>query len=348
MGERRDFIKKGLLGAAAAVFTDLPFSTPSYGAAFEMKEPAHNGKLNKLPHGLWSVMLTPFLENKDVDIAGLKKLTEFYIQSGASGLFANCASSEMYLLTDAERLLIIQTTLKAAQGKVPVVASGTFSNSVNKCADFIQQVYDTGVAAVIVITSQLAGKDENDDVFKKRTEQLLKLTGNIPLGVYECPSPYKRLLSPELMKWLGESGRFFYHKDTSCDPEAIKLKIKAVEHTPFSFFNADTPTALVSLKNGGAGLSPISANFYPELYVELIRRVNNPGSEKELNRLSARLTVMDSSAGLFYPMSAKMFLQQRGLPITSVCRVSRREMRASDQLRFAALMEMYKETLEQL
>ena len=116
----------------------------------------------------------------------------------------------------------------------------------------------------------------------------------------------------------------------------------------FSFFNADTPTALVSLKNGGAGLSPISANFYPELYVELIRRVNNPGSEKELNRLSARLTVMDSSAGLFYPMSAKMFLQQRGLPITSVCRVSRREMRASDQLRFAALMEMYKETLEQL
>ena len=347
MKERRDFIKKSLLGATAVVFKDLPFSASSYAAGFETKASAHD-KLNRLPGGLWSVMLTPFLDNKDVDTAGLKKLTEFYIQSGASGLFANCASSEMYSLTDAERLLIIQTSLKAAQGKVPVVATGTFSHSIDKCADFIKQVYDTGVAAVVLITSQLADKEEDDDTLKKRTGQLLKLTGNIPLGIYECPSPYKRLLSPELMKWLGETGRFFYHKDTSCDPEAIKLKIKAVANTPFSFFNADTPTALVSLKNGGAGLSPIAGNFYPELYVELIKRANKPGSEKELSRLGARLTVMDSAAGLFYPMSAKMFLQQRGLPITSVCRVSQREMRVSDQMRFAALMEMYKETLEQL
>lgn len=347
MKERRDFIKKGLLGAAAVVFKDLPFGASAHAADFERRDlPQRN--LNKLPGGLWSVMLTPFLDNKEVDTVGLTKLTEFYIQSGASGLFANCASSEMYSLSDAERLLIIRTTLKAARGKVPVVATGTFSHSVDKCADFIKQVYDTGVAAVVLITSQLVGKEETDDTFKKRTGQLLTLTGNIPLGIYECPSPYKRLLSPELMKWLGESGRFFYHKDTSCDPEAIKQKIKAVADTSFSFFNADTPTALGSLKDGGAGLSPIAGNFYPDLYVALIKGVNERRSEKELNRLSARLTVMDSTAGLLYPMSAKMFLQQRGVPITSVCRVPRREMRVNEQLKLAALMELYKETLEQL
>ena len=347
MGERRDFIKKGLLGAAAAVFHDLSFGAPAYAADFVMKEPV-GGRLNKLPGGLWSVMLTPFLENKDIDTAGLERLTEFYIESGANGLFANCASSEMYSLTDAERLLIIKTTLKAAQGKVPVVASGTFSNSVDKCADFIRQVHDTGAAAVVLITSQLVSKDESDDILKKRTGQLLKLTGNIPLGIYECPSPYKRLLSPELMKWLGESGRFFYHKDTSCDPAAIISKIKAVANTPFSFFNADTPTALVSLKNGGSGLSPIGANFYPELYAELIKGVNERKNEKELNRLGTRLTVMDSVVGLLYPLSAKMFLQQKGLPIRFVCRVPHRKVQADDHLRFNALMEMYKETLEQL
>ena len=252
-GEKR-FYKKGLLGAAGCC--SRPAIRIPYGAAFEMKEPL-GGQLHKLPGGLWSVMLTPFLDNKDIDTAGLQRLTEFYIESGAKGLFANCASSEMYALTEAERLLIIKTTLKAAQGKVPVVASGTFSNSMDKCADFIQQVYDTGVAAV-VITSQLADKEEDDDTLKKRTGQLLKLTGNIPLGIYECPSPYKRLLSPELMKWLGESGRFFYHKDTSCDPEAIKLKIKAVANTPFSFFNADTPTARYRLKTADRGFRPLA------------------------------------------------------------------------------------------
>lgn len=347
MGERRDFIKKSLLGAAAAVFSDLPFGAPGYAAGFEIKEPVRD-TLNRLPGGLWPVMLTPFLENKDIDIAGLERLTEFYIGSGATGLFANCASSEMYSLTDAERLTIIKTAIKASGGKVPVVGTGTFSHSIDTCADFIKQVYDTGVAAVVLITSQIAYKDENDDILKKRTGQLLKLTGNIPLGVYECPSPYKRLLSPELMKWLGETGRFLYHKDTSCNPEAIKSKIKVVANTPFSFFNADTPTALISLKDGGAGLSPIAANFYPELYVELIKRAHKQEDEKELNRLSARLTVMGSAAGLLYPMSAKMFLQQRGLPITSVCRTPRRKMEVDEHLKLQALMEMYKETLEQL
>ena len=37
---------------------------------------------SKLPGGLWPVMLTPFLENNEIDYPGLKKLTDFYINTG--------------------------------------------------------------------------------------------------------------------------------------------------------------------------------------------------------------------------------------------------------------------------
>lgn len=301
---------------------------------------------DKLPGGLWPVMLTPFDHNYQVDVVGLSALTDFYIESGANGLFSNCQSSEMFQLTDDERLLVIQTVLKAANGRVPVVATGTFSPSVERSVDFIKEVYNEGVATVVLLSNQLADINEGEVVLKKRTEQVLKLTGNIPLGIYECPYPYKRLISPKMMRWLGETGRFFYHKDTSCDPTAIISKLKAVNDTPFAFYNADTPTALMSLQNGAAGISPIGANLYPELYNTLIDQYHNQESEAVLNWLSNQLIVMGTVADLCYPFSAKIFLQRRGLPITSICRVSHDKMKPDGFLKMDALMEMYTEILK--
>lgn len=301
---------------------------------------------NKLPSGLWPVMLTPFHENNRIDVEGLRRLTNLYINAGAHGLFSNCLSSEMFQLTDEERLQIVRTVVTESRSRVPVVAAGTFSSDMNRCASFIKQVYDTGVAAVIVVTNQIADTGENDDVFKKRIDLLLQQTGDIPLGLYECPDPYKRLLSPAMMKWLGETGRFFYHKDTSCDLEAIKAKVKAIEGTQLSFYNADTPTALASIENGASGISPIGANFYPELYTFLISQFNSNRKSEALAHLNAQLDVMDTLVHRYYPFSAKLFLRQRGLPIAPVCRIPVRKMRPVDNMKLQDLMRVFTHTAE--
>ncbi len=305
-------------------------------------------KIEKLPGGLYPVMLTPFLDNNKVDVVGLKTLTRYYMQSGANGLFSNCLSSEMFQLTDEERLLVVQTVVETASGKVPVVAAGTFHSSIEKNAEFIKRVYDKGVAAVIVISNQIVDMDESDDIFKKRITSLMKLTGDIPLGIYECPYPYKRLISPDMIHWLSETEHFIYHKDTSCDPLAIKEKFSVIKNELFSFFNADTPTALGSLREGIAGLSPIGANLYPELYSSLINGFNAHKAEEELEWLSARLTVMDTVVDLSYPFSAKYFLQQKGLPVTNVCRINYDKVRPSGRLKLHALMKLYKDTVNRL
>lgn len=303
-------------------------------------------QLQKLSSGLWPVMLTPFLENNQIDNKGLQDLTHFYINTGADGLFANCLSSEMFQLTDKERLQVIHTVVSSAQSTIPVVATGTFSRDLKKCSEFIKQVYDTGVDAVIVITNLLADIEDGDDVFKKNMETLIKLTEDIPLGVYECPDPYKRLLSTQLIQWLGETERFLYHKDTSCNPEAIKNKLKVIEGSNLSLYNANTTTALYSLDIGARGISPIGANLYPELYTFMIREFKLKGKTESLSQLNAQLDMMDAIVEQCYPFSAKYFLQERGLPITTSCRVPYGKIKAENYIKLNALMDVLMHTSE--
>lgn len=301
---------------------------------------------NKLPRGLWPVMLTPFSQTNQVDHDQLRALTDFYLAHGARGLFANCLSSEMFQLTDEERLSVVATVARQAGSRAPVVASGTFSSDIPRCSDFIRRVHDAGAAAVVVITNQLARADQNEDHLKRNCEAIMKATGTIPLGVYECPVPYKRLLSPELMRWLGSSGRFFYHKDTSCDITAIRPKLAAVRGTSLALYNANTATALASLEAGAAGISPIGANFYPELYTYLITEFDRNGATPRLARLNAQLDVMDTIVDRHYPHSAKWFLKARGLNISTASRVPSGAMTVEDRMKLDSLVEIFTQAAE--
>ena len=62
-----------------------------------------------LPKGVWPVMLTPFTADGAIDWDGVDVLTDWYIESGVAGLFAVCASSEMYHLTEGERYALART-----------------------------------------------------------------------------------------------------------------------------------------------------------------------------------------------------------------------------------------------
>lgn len=297
--------------------------------------------MNKLPEGLWPVMLTPFTTRNEVDLGGLDRLTQFYIEAGANGLFANCLSSEMYQLTEAERLRITERVVQGAGSGVPVVATGTFSRDVTTNAEFIKRIYATGVAAVVLITSLLAEPDESEDVLRGRLEQIMEQTGDIPLGIYECPMPYKRLLSPALLSWMAATGRFYYYKDTSCHSGALQRKAEALKGSSFNLYNADTTTALDSLDAGACGLSPISANFYPEPYRYLLTQYDANGRTDALNQLHALLTMMDRVTHSFYPYAAKWFLQRRGLKIETTTRVPTETLASVDHLRLKALLDSF-------
>lgn len=268
--------------------------------------------------GVWPVMLTPFTEQGEVDYPALKKLIAWYEDAGVTGLFAACQSSEIFCLSLRERVEVAAFVKKHA--KVPVIASGHVSDSVTEQIEELKQIAATGVDAVILITNRMAKEGESADGWIVNLEKLLAaLPTNLPLGLYECPYPYKWALGEKELDFCARSGRFHFLKDTCCDLKRIQERVKRIEGSELKLFNANTSTLLDALRAGAAGFSGVMANFHPELYVWLCE--NHAKEPQKAEILQAFLTLASQIEKQLYPVNAKAYLAGDGLPITTMTRV---------------------------
>ena len=273
---------------------------------------------NDFPGGVWPVMLTPFTDENKVDYPALAALTEWYIGQGVKGLFAVTQSSEMFFLSLEERIKIASFVKKQAAGRVPVIASGHISEDMKQQKEEIRRIAATGVDVVILGTNRLAGQNEPDEIWIYRMEELLKeLPADLRLGLYECPYPYKRIMSDKVTEWCAESGRFYFLKDTCCDIKSINRKLAICKGSNLKLYNANTTTLLASLHSGAAGYSGVMANMQCRLYEKLTRNYE----KEDMKSLAGMLSLCALIERQWYPANAKYYLQQEGLPIGTTCRV---------------------------
>ena len=318
---RQDFLRK-IAATGLAASASLQSLAKDSEKTDTVASPISVGRGSAREKKFVPVMITPFEQNGKIDLDALKRLIDFYLATGVKGFFANCASSEMYHLSEEERLTLTQHVVKHVNGVVPVVATGSFGSTIFEQAEFAKKIHDTGINAVILITSHYAKKEESDDILLNNFERMLELTGNIPMGLYECPSPYKRILSPEVFKSLLDTKRMVYHKDTSIDQEKIKAKLALIKNSPLEFYDAHTANATFSLQNGAKGMSAISGNFYPEILVWMCNNATDSRRQEDVKWLQEELVKAEKLISQGYPMSSKYFLKKRGLPILPVSRTS--------------------------
>ena len=274
--------------------------------------------MNNYPGGVYPVMLTPMTRKGEIDEQGLRALIEWYIDHGVNGLFASCQSSEIHKMNLEERIRIAKITVDAAAGRVPVVASGHTSEDFEDQVRELNEMAASGVDAVITITNHAARPDESDDVWMKNMDRLLdRIDPAVHLGAYECPTPYKRLMTPTMIHHIAETNRFYFLKDTCCDCATIKEKLAAIAGTNLKLYNANTTTLLQSMRDGAPGYSGIMANFHPELYVWLCDNIHHPNAEK----VQAVLSICSLIERQLYPVNSKFHLKEiEKLPITTFCR----------------------------
>lgn len=269
--------------------------------------------------GVWPTMITPFNDDASIDFPTLEKLIDWYVGRGAAGLFAVCQSSEMFYLSLAERLELARACVRFARGRVPVIASGHVAETVADQAEEARMMADTGVEAVVLISNRFARHDQGDEVFKRNLERFLALVpDDTLLGFYECPAPYKRLVSPELMRFCVGTGRFGFLKDTSCRMGDIEAKLRIAAGSNFKLFNANAATLLSSLRAGAAGYSGIMANFHADLYVRLCADwKKEPERAEELQAFLGLASVIECQ---LYPVNAMYALSLEGVPCGLVSR----------------------------
>ncbi|OXM84029.1 dihydrodipicolinate synthase family protein [Paenibacillus rigui] len=266
----------------------------------------------RLAEGVWPTMVTPFTEDNEIDYPALGKAIEWYIDKGVAGLFAVCQSSEMFFLSLEERVQLAAFVKEKARGRVPVIASGHIGDTFEDQVKELRAIAETGIDALVLLTNRLAAEDESDAVWQANLERLLQeLPESVPLGFYECPYPYKRLISPEMLKWCADTGRFQFLKDTSCDVDNMKAKLEAIQGTGLNIYNANSATLLETIKLGITGYSGVMANFHPELYVWLMR--NAQTSPEKAEELSDFLSLASFIERQLYPVNAKYYLMLEGV-----------------------------------
>jgi 4-hydroxy-tetrahydrodipicolinate synthase len=239
----------------------------------------------------------------------VEEMVEWYIKNGLHGIFAVCQSSEMFYLSRDERKELAAFIVKAVNGRIPVVVSGHVSENETEQITDVYDAYEQGASNVILLTNKFAKKEDPSGTFIKNLGSFIdKIPEGIPLGLYECPMPYKYVLSDSDMEWVIKSRRFTFFKDTCCDADIIKSRIDLAKGTDFSIFNANGGTFYETLKAGVCGYSGIMANFHPDLYVWLFD--NFKKHQKEANLVASFLAMAAVIETRVYPACAKYHMQR--------------------------------------
>lgn len=269
--------------------------------------------------GIIPVMMTPFDDEGRIDWGSLEALIEWYIARGAQALFAVCQSSEMQYLSLEERVELARFTVNTAKGRLPVVASGHVAEDPEAQLAELTAIGATGIDALVLVTNRLDPRREGPAVFRANLEGLLAaLPRELSLGFYECPAPYRRLLSDDELKFCCDSGRFAVLKDVSCDLEVLLRRRALAEGSPLAVVNANAAIARAALEAGAAGFCGIATNYHPDLYRWLADRGR---TQPSLSRdLGAFLTLASLTEAYGYPAVAKLFHQRLGTLKSSRCR----------------------------
>ena len=296
----------------------------------------------KITNGIYPTMIVAYTPEREIDYPAMEKLIEWYIEKGVHGIFALCQSTEIVYLSLEERLKLGKFVMDKVNGRVPVVMSGVTADTLEGQIEEALKIAELKPAALVLLSNRI-DNDAQYTMTEKIQILLSKLPEDLPLGIYEIPVPYKRLITDEELKFMANSGRFAFIKDTCCDVETMRRRAEILEGLDFGLFNANAATILDTIRFGYAGFSGIMANIHPELYVWLYENKNHPLADRIIHYI-AMTSVIEARC---YPIIAKRYLRQyEGLPITDVCRSAKDTNVPAVAYELRAVRELTREALE--
>ncbi|MGI6745020.1 MAG: dihydrodipicolinate synthase family protein [Acutalibacteraceae bacterium] len=267
-----------------------------------------------IPYGVYPTMVTPYKKENTIDYDGVLALLDWYKRKNCDGIFAICQSSEIFFLSFEEKLELLRFIMANKPDGITIIASGHTEEDADLQVEQAKAYIDTGIDAYVFISNRFAKREESDDILLKNMLNVVERLPEIALGIYECPYPYKRLLSPYVLCELAKTGKFCFLKDTCCDLTQIEAKLKAVEGSDFGIYNANSATLLESLKLGCRGFSGVMGNFHPEIYSYLCKNFSKEPEKAQI--IQEFLGFASLAECQMYPINAKYYLSLDKVPIS--------------------------------
>ena len=267
--------------------------------------------------GIWPVMITPYNEQLEIDIEAYRTMIEWHIDKGCHGLYALCLSSEMYDLTRAEQILLVEEAIRTNDGRVPLAVTGNLGENLREQISFAKTMQDFGADVVMLtVPPQYTSDEELRNYFMKFVNKT-----DCNLGLYECPYPRQVHLSLTLIKELMETGRFYAYKETSCNIDKIHAILDITKNSNLSFLQANIPFFLEAQLAGADGSMNVVANWLPDLVIDIYNKIKS-GNIRDASLQHMQLCAMEMAQRSVHPAGVKYLMSKRGLPIKPFTRLA--------------------------
>jgi 4-hydroxy-tetrahydrodipicolinate synthase len=207
-------------------------------------------------------LVTPF-KNGELDLVTLKKLVDWHIDQGSTGLVPVGTTGESPTLSHDEHETVVEEVVKAAAGRVPVIA-GAGSNNTVEGIRLIQHAERVGADAALVVTPYY-NKPTQAGLIAHYTA--LHDCCALPIVIYNIPGRSVVDMSPETMGQLAKLPRIIGVKDATGKIERVSMQ-RASCGADFIQLSGEDATALGFNAHGGVGCISVTANVAPKLCAE--------------------------------------------------------------------------------
>ena len=211
--------------------------------------------------GSLPALVTPFSNGK-VDFDALKKLVDWHVDQGSDGLVPVGTTGESPTLTHEEHDAVVDAVVKAAAGRLPVIA-GAGSNNTVETVRLVQAAKAVGADAALVVTPY----------YNKPTQEGLyahfaaAADCDLPVIIYNIPGRSAVDMTPETMGRLSKLPNIIGVKDATADLSRVP-KQRMTCGADFVQLSGEDATALGFNAHGGVGCISVTANVAPALCAE--------------------------------------------------------------------------------
>jgi 4-hydroxy-tetrahydrodipicolinate synthase len=257
--------------------------------------------------GVFALLLTPFLENREIDWAIYDRYLDWQLSHQPHGVFAVCGSSEMAKLTLQERIALAKRAVDRA-GDVPVIATANVGYDPSTHEQELVQIIETGVSGVVLIPPH--GMGENQEKLGEYFAQMAEAS-SVPVFLYECPIVKPHLIDTNVYSKLAKQNSIMGIKDTTCTIEGIEGKILGAPEG--IVYQANTPYMLESIHRGAGGIMAITSTAAVQFVLELWRLGIQHHSAAD--DVLTKLVFLDALLGKGFTATAKHLVSLQGIPM---------------------------------
>jgi 4-hydroxy-tetrahydrodipicolinate synthase len=224
--------------------------------------------------GTFTALVTPF-KNGEVDVEALEGLVEFQVRQGVTGLVPCGTTGETPALSEEEDRLVVETVVRVAGGRVPVIA-GTGSNSTDMAIKYTRMAEKAGADGSLQVAPYY-NKPTQEGLF--RHFSAIAESTSLPLILYNIPGRTSVTLSAETTARLAEIPNIVGIKDSTLSMNMVS-DMKRLCGDDFTILSGDDPMTLPMMSLGGKGVISVASNVAPAAVSEMVKALNSDDFER--------------------------------------------------------------------